>query len=133
MKLETQWIVGFVEGTGCFHVSINPNLEARQSLLPEFSVVQHKKNVQILYALKTYFCCGVVQGDGNVMIYRVRNLNHLTKIIIPFFEKHLLKTKQRIAFQKFRTILLKMERKEYLTVEGFEKIKTLSKDLDANV
>jgi hypothetical protein len=90
-KLDAQWIAGFVDGEGCFHIGITHNKELQKvkQILPEFTVVQHQSDVQILYALKTYFRCGVVRKNhGDRMCYRVRGRAHLRDIIIPFFEEH---------------------------------------------
>lgn len=98
-KLSKDWIVGFVDGEGCFHVGINTNkqMSLGVQVLPEFVVVQHKKDVEILYQIKTFFNCGVVRkNNGDRMCYRVRNISDLSKIIIPFFEKHKLKTSKNI-------------------------------------
>jgi len=134
MNLEPQWIVGFVDGEGCFSVSINqhPEMTIGYQVLPEFVVVQHKRDVQVLYALKKYFRCGVVRKNhGDRMAYRVRSIEHLLNIIIPFFEKHKLKTKKRLDFIKFRRILLLIQRKEHLTKEGIEKIRLIINQMNA--
>jgi len=46
-RLEAKWIVGFTDGEGCFHVSINkiPEMSLGWQVLPEFRIVQHLKNV----------------------------------------------------------------------------------------
>jgi hypothetical protein len=127
-KLEPQWIVGFVDGEGSFHIGITPNRELKkvQQILPEFTVVQHQSDIQILYALKAYFQCGVVRRDnGNRMCYRVRGRGHLRDIILPFFEKHKLKTKKRIQFEKFRDVVLLMCKDQHLLPEGVEKIEKI--------
>ena len=133
MDLEAQWIVGFVDGEGCFHVSVNRHNEVTQGyqVLPEFTVVQHERDVQVLYALKAYFGCGVVRKNhGDRMAYRVRGIEHLTEIIIPFFEKHKLKTKKGVEFQKFRKVLLKMKDGIHLTPEGIEEIRNLKSQMN---
>ncbi len=133
MKLEAQWVVGFVDGEGCFYVGIHPHPEmgAGYQVLPEFTVVQHERDVQVLYALKAFFGCGVVRRNReNRMAYRVRNITHLRERIIPFFEKHPLKTKKRLDFLKFRRILLMMERNEHLTPEGIEKIQAIASTMN---
>ena len=127
-QLESQWVTGFVDGEGCFFVGINKNSKMTTGfqLLPEFVVVQHKNDEQILYALKSFWGFGVVKNNhGDRQCYRVRNFNHLQKQIIPFFEKHKLKTKKNLDFLKFRKILLMMERKEHLTVQGILKIDSM--------
>ncbi len=133
MNLEAQWIVGFVDGEGCFHVSINrhPEMTAQYQVLPEFTVVQHQRDVQILHALKAYFGCGVVRKNhDDRMAYRVRSIEHLIEKIIPFFEKHELKTKKRIDFLKFRRILLRIQSGDHLTPQGIEEIRDIKEQMN---
>ena len=133
MRLEAQWVVGFVDGEGCFYVGINPHpeMQAGYQVLPEFTVVQHERDVQILYALKQFFGCGVVRRNhAERMAYRVRNVQHLRERIVPFFEQHPLKTKKHLDFLKFRRILLLMERGVHLTPEGIEQIKTVASQMN---
>ena len=128
-NLEAQWIVGFVDGEGCFFIGINKHsdMACGYQVLPEFTVVQHEKDVQILYALKKFFGCGVVRSNhADRMAYRVRDISHFTKIIIPFFERHSLKTKKNLDFMKFRKVIMLMDRKEHLTAQGIEKIKEIA-------
>ncbi len=129
MNLDAQWITGFVDGEGCFHVGINEHSDMKvgYQVLPEFTVVQHKRDVQILHALKAYFGCGVVRvNHGDRMAYRVRGVKHLLEHIIPFFVKHPLKSKKRTDFQKFRRILLMMGAGDHLKHEGIERIGEIS-------
>lgn len=133
MKLEAQWIVGFVDGEGCFHVGINPHKEMTTGyqVLPEFTVVQHKRDIKVLHALKSYFGCGVVRTNhGDRMAYRVRGIKHLLEVIIPFFMNHSLKTEKNIDFKKFRHILLEMEKGIHLRGEGVEEIRRLASEMN---
>ncbi len=133
MKLDAQWITGFVDGEGCFHVGINPHEEmtAGFQVLPEFTVVQHERDAQVLFALKAYFGCGVVRTNhGDRMAYRVRGVKHLLERIVPFFVKHPLKTKKNIDFLKFRDVLLVMEAGNHLTSEGVEAIRSIARQMN---
>ena len=128
MKLDAQWIVGFADGEGCFHVGINPHPEmtAGFQVLPEFTVVQHKRDIQVLHALKAFFGCGVVRvNHGDRMAYRVRGIKHLAERIIPFFMHHQLKTSKQIDFLKFRDVLLQMKQEKHLTTQGVEEIRQI--------
>ena len=128
-NLQAQWIVGFVDGEGCFYVGINrhPEMSAGYQILPEFTVVQHKRDIQVLYALKSFFGCGVVRSNhGDRMAYRVRGIKHLNEIIIPFFEKHSLRTKKNLDFIKFRKILFVMKGNGHLTSDGIKKIRSIA-------
>ena len=128
MNLDASWVVGFVDGEGCFHVGINPHADMKTGyqVLPEFTVVQHKRDTQVLHGLKAHFGCGVVRTNhGDRMAYRVRSLDHLLQRIAPFFMKHSLKTKKHVDFLKFRDVLLLMERGEHLNLDGIEKIRRI--------
>lgn len=132
-KLESQWVVGFVDGEGCFFVGINKKttMTVGFQVLPEFIVVQHKRDEQILYALKNFWGVGVVRKNhGDRLCYRVRGLNHLKEKIIPFFEKHSLKTKKKIDFLKFRKILQLIETRNHLTIEGLLKIDSIRLEMN---
>ena len=133
MNLHAEWITGFVDGGGCFYVGINAHAEmsAGYQVLPEFTVVQHERDVQVLYALKAYFGCGVVRmNHGNQMAYRVRKSKDLLEIIVPFFMKHPLKTKKNVDFRKFRSVLLKIEKGVHLTSEGIEEIRNIVSEMN---
>ncbi len=129
MNIDAGWVTGFVDGEGCFHVGINPHpdMKVGYQVLPEFTVVQHERDAQVLHGLKAYFGCGVVRTNhGNRLAYRVRSLEHLLRRIVPFFQKHPLKTKKHVDFQKFRDVLLLMEKGEHLSPDGIEKIRHIA-------
>jgi len=133
MNLDPEWITGFVDGEGCFHVGINPHsdLKAGYQVLPEFTVVQHERDVQLLHALKASFGCGVVRiNHGDRWAYRVRSKEHLLRHIIPFFVKHPLKSKKRVDFEKFRHVLLLMEADQHLTAEGVEEVRRIAAQMN---
>ena len=133
MNLDAQWITGFVDGEGCFHVGINANAEmtAGFQVLPEFTVVQHERYVQVLHALKAFFGCGVVRvNHGDRMAFRVRSKQHLLENIVPFFIEHPLKTKKNVDFQKFRQVLLMMDADRHLTSDGVEEIRSIAKQMN---
>ena len=134
MNLNAQWIVGFVDGEGCFHIGINTNqkMTLGVQVLPEFTVVQHEIDEQVLYALKDYFGCGVVRTNhGTRLAYRVRGHENLLHKIVPFFEKHKLKTRKRVDFEKFRKVVLLMENKEHLNLDGVEKIRQIKQTMNS--
>ena len=129
MKLDAQWVVGFVDGEGCFFVGINPHPEmtAGFQVLPEFMVVQHRRDIQLLHALKAFFGCGVVRVNReDRMAYRVRRLEHLKEKIVPFFEQHPLHSKKRMDFLKFRQVIRLMDQGEHLQPAGIEKIRAIA-------
>ena len=133
MKLVAEWVTGFVDGEGCFHVGISqhPEMSARVQVLPEFTVVQHERDVQLLHALKAFFGCGVVRvNHADRMSFRVRSREHLNKHIVPFFEKHSLRSQKRLDFEKFRQVLRMMDAGDHLTLDGVEAIRRLTAQMN---
>jgi len=64
------------------------------------------------------------------MAYRVRDRQHLTTRIVPFFMRHQLKSKKRQDFDKFRRVLRMMEAGEHLTADGLEQIKEIASQMN---
>lgn len=134
MTLSEDWIVGFVDGEGCFSFSLirNNSLRSGFQIQGEFTVVQHKRDIQLLYKLKDYFKCGSVSvNHGERYHYRVKNLNHFLTIIIPFFEKYPLQTNKRFQLPVFKEICELLYCKKHLTETGFEEVQLLVKKLSA--
>jgi LAGLIDADG endonuclease len=132
-KLNAQWVVGFVDGEGCFFVGIGPDpqMSCQFQVLPEFLVVQHRRDVQLLHALKKFFGCGVVRRNRpDRMAYRVRGLDHLSERIVPFFEQHPLKSKKRVDFARFRKILNLIRQGKHLKAEGIEEIRAIASTMN---
>ena len=124
MELNADWVVGFVDAEGCFHVSINrhPEMTMGYQVLPEFVVVQHSRDRQVLQALKRFFRSGSVrQNHDDRDCLRIRNLNALMEVC-EFFMKHSLKTTKNADFRKFRKIVNLMHQKRHLTRDGLIEI-----------
>ena len=124
MDLSPEWVVGFVDGEGCFYVGIyeNPSLKLGYQVLPEFRVVQHERDIQILYALKRFFRCGVVRRNhGDRWELRIRKLSCLLQVV-DFFERNPLKTKKNVDFKRFARIVKWMNEGKHLTREGLIEI-----------
>lgn len=132
IKLQAQWIVGFVDGDGCFAVYVRTAADCQTplGLQPAFVVTQHRRDLQVLYALKAHFGCGQVYSKGDSTAeWKVQNLKHLLSEIIPFFEKHALKTQKNIEFRRFRDICLLMRDKVHRNPEGLQKCVVLARNL----
>ena len=133
MNLEAQWIVGFTDGEGCFHVGIarHPEMTIGVQVLPEFVIVQHRRDIQVLHAIKRFFGCGIVRSNhADRWCYRVRKLEHLIRVIVPFFEVHSLKTRKQQDFLVFRQVIRLMTDKPHLTEEGLQRIRDLRERLE---
>ena len=135
-RLDGSWISGFTDGEGCFHVSINKiqKMSLGWQVLPEFRIVQHEKDNEVLKKIKNYFGFGDVKINrkdyhGTRKEFRVRGLSNLNKIII-FFRKYPLKTTKSEYFEKFSKIISLMNNKEHLTKNGLDKIANIISEMN---
>ena len=126
-RLDAEWIVGFTDGEGCFHVGFNykPKMSAKWQVLPEFRIVQHKNDEQVLEKIKCSFGFGkITVNNGDRKELRVRG-SDLEKIV-EFFKQHPLQTKKQSSFEKFAEIVDIMRQKRHLSSEGLAEIARLA-------
>ena len=124
MDLDPNWIVGFVDGEGCFHVSVNrhPEMTIGYQVLPEFVVVQHERDIQLLHSMKRFFRGGVVRRNhGDRYCLRVRKLACLVECC-EFFQKYPLRSKKAVDFAIFRGVVQSMVDRKHLTLQGVSDI-----------
>jgi hypothetical protein len=134
-RLKTKgWIVGFVDGEGCFSVSVfkNPTMTVKWQVFPEFVVTQGERSLESLQVLKEFFGCGRRYVNGrydnhteNLYRYCVRSLKELRTIIVPFFQENRLRTAKAQKFDRFVQVLELINNRKHLTLEGLSEIRQL--------
>jgi hypothetical protein len=123
-RLDPRWVAGFVDGEGCFHVSINrhPRMPIGWQVLPEFRIVQHSRDEAILNKLQRFFQAGkVVDNHGSRKELRIRKIHELNNVA-AIFNRYKLMTKKRKDFELFAEVLQCIKRREHLTDQGLAKI-----------
>jgi hypothetical protein len=128
--LEAWWIIGFIDGEGCFSVSIHRNAGAPHGwqLMPVFQAYQHRDHVGVLEELRAFFGCGYIRPKGpasSVLTYAVQDRSDLLDTVIPFFERHPLRVKAH-DFAAFATIVRSLAAKEHRDRSGFERLVQLA-------
>ena len=125
------WIVGFTDGEGCFSISIFKNKTTKRGyqIFPEFVITQGEKSKKSLEIFQKFFNCGNIyinrrHDNHKEHIYRycVRSIEDLRDIIIPFFEKHTLKTEKATDFKLFSKAVQIISAGQHLTQNGFNRI-----------
>jgi hypothetical protein len=127
--LSPDYVAGFIDGEGCFCVSIHPHPSPQR---PErwlfghaFQAYQHRDNVEILEKIRDFFGCGQISTKGPnspVMTYSVYRRIDLVSRIIPFFDARPLISRKQEDFLKFREIVLAMTRNEHRHENGFPRL-----------
>jgi hypothetical protein len=133
--LAAEWVVGFVDGEGCFSIPIFKNRSCRLGwqVQPEFAVVQGERSVSVLHALEKFFGCGVVSVNRRRDNHRqdmwrlsVRRLVDLQERIVPFFEANPLRTAKACNFTSFAAVVAMMSMGDHLRMEGLARIASIA-------
>ena len=120
-RLDPWWIVGFVDGEGCFSVSTfrNKTCSSGKQTLYEFVITQGESSRSAMEAIKEYFGCGHIyinrRNDNHrehLLRYCVRKQADLREIILPFFRKYPLQSAKQTQFERFCSQLLDKESSE---------------------
>jgi len=138
-QLAADWVVGIVDGEGCFCITIALNQPNKLGyiVMPEFVVTQHRREHQILHSLRNFFGCGHVDAlrpiattFRNAIRYRVANRLDLHTKIVPFFDAHNLLTQKHQSFLKWRYSLELMSCGRHLTQQGLAELQTIAADIN---
>ena len=124
------YISGFVDGEGCFTVSISPRptILVGWEVRPSLSVSQNGDRSEVLLEIQRYFGCGTLRPDRSdrTLKWEVRSLPLLLSAVIPHFRQYpLLSGKQR-DFEAFATICGRMSEGRHRSVPGLIEIVRLA-------
>ena len=125
------WLVGFVDGEGCFYVKIKKNsskLGSQVSLV--FSLIQHSSpsggRDEILFnMILKYLGCGVIEKATtrpNEVKYVIYKFGDICNNLIPLFQKYPLQGVKSLNFSDFCKVANLMINKVHLTKEGLPQI-----------
>ena len=102
-------------------------------VLPEFRIVQHQRDEQILHKIKSYFQFGNIKvNHGDRKEFRVRGMKNLNKIV-QFFKDNPLQTKKKNDFELFSKVIEMMNQREHLTEHGIQKIANIVSQMNEKV
>ena len=103
------YISGYVDGEGCFTVSISPRptLLAGWEVRPSLSVSQNGDRAEVLLLIQRYFGCGRIRPDRSdrTVKWETRSLDPIRAAVIPHFERYpMLSGKQRDFAARLRAV-----------------------------
>lgn len=128
MALDPNYIVGFVDGEGCFCITRD---KSSYRLLFEIELRENDK--PILEAIQSTLGCGQIyyleyeryaKWQPHIKL-KVSNFRDIYTKVIPFFKRYPLQAKKRFDFQKFCEVAELFASKEHLTSAGRERIEAI--------
>jgi hypothetical protein len=124
------YILGFVDGEGCFSVSLKRQDTTRfgWAIDPVFHVTQHVRHRAVLEMIQQAMNCGRIiekPGQPDTLQFLVDNRRQLNEKVIPFFDRYNLLVKKG-DFDLFRMVVIGLEKKEHTKLDGFIKLVKLA-------
>jgi hypothetical protein len=124
------YISGYVDGEGCFTVSIapRPTLLVGWEVRPSFSVSQNQDRSEVLHIIQQYFGCGTIRPDRSdrTLKWEIRSLRPLVETVIPHFEAYPLQSGKQQDFLAFADICQRMTSRDHCTPDGLYQIVQLA-------
>ena len=134
-----QWAVGFVDGEGCFSISVvrNSGCLLGWQVQHEFSVTQAATSRSALELLIEVFECGTLienrRHDNHrvpLMRFSVKRRADLITKVIPFFEERPLRTAKQSDFELFSKVVRWMTLGVHLNQSGLARIARVTEQMN---
>lgn len=131
--LNPHYIVGFVDGEGCFSITINKNDDRLPEVRLIFEIELREDDEPILREIQKALDCGNIyrleyeryaKWRPHVKL-KVSNFTDISQKIIPFFKRYPLQAKKSVQFDAFCQAAEIIRSKQHLTNEGIERIQAL--------
>ncbi len=142
--ISPYWLLGFIEGEGCFSINKRNNFRL------DFSLSQSSSNQELLQKIKIYLenlpgTNGNYEGAIGISKVKFNNPNHqpstriettrvpyITNIFIPFLENLTWHSKKRLDFQDWKAILMLKEKGHHLSEQGTKLIELILSQMNKN-
>jgi LAGLIDADG endonuclease len=133
--LNPYWVVGFIDGEGCFHVSVSKNkiMKLGYQVSLEFSITQHVRDRELMNKLVRFFNCGYIINDTTTKIqYRIRDRKQLSENLFLFLDHHSLLTIKLLDYLDFKKVHEMIDKGVHLTPEGLDEIRLIQSTMNRN-
>lgn len=143
--IKIGWVTGFVDGEGCFSIGFvqQPSTGRRRGyttgyqIFPKFVVTQGIKSVSALEGIRDFFGVGKIylnrrhdNHKEHLCNYMVLKRDDLFNVILPFFQKHPLRSAKQQDFEKFAKCMEIMRTNQHLTREGLIEIAQIAQTMN---
>jgi LAGLIDADG DNA endonuclease family protein len=128
------YITGYVDGEGCFTVSISPRakLLVGWEVRPSLSVSQNGDRAEVLQLIQSVFGCGSIRPDRSdkTLKWETRRLEDLLDRVIPHFERYPLLSGKRRDFARLAAVCRLMAVGAHRTKPGLVEIVELAREMN---
>jgi hypothetical protein len=131
--ITADYIVGLTDGEGCFYINVRPPDSkypgSKTGVETHFYIKLREDDLSLLKSVKSFFRCGAVyyqkeKRKNHTPCYRFEINSHkdIQEVLIPFFDKHPLKSEKRKNYLIFRKIAMIVRNNDYKKDGSLKKI-----------
>ena len=122
------WIVGFIDGEGCFYFYIGKQTKTTIQLQASLEIAQNTHDILVLEKIKEYLGCGRIKSKdengskSNISRLIISNPIDIKTKIIPIFDSYTLRTEKLLDYEDWKKLIdmkyKKLQRMEMRTVSS---------------
>jgi len=139
MKLPGDYIAGFIDGEGCFTITISKHASKKLGVDARlhFQIEVRSDDLEIIQSIQETLNCGRIYhlsyeryGWNPHVELKISSFREITDKLIPFLAKYPLRAKKKHSYHCFLQAVEIFEKKEHLTLEGIEKLKAIRQNMN---
>ena len=126
-------LIIFTQSDGSFVISYTiskSEIPIRPVLV--FNLTQSNLDYDLFIEIKKYLGIGKVYNNKQNVTFVVKSINEIVEVLLPLFDKHLLRGSKLTGYNIFKTVVLMVKDKKHLTLEGVIQILNLSYFMNKN-
>ena len=138
--ITADYIVGLTDGEGCFYINVRPSdmryQGSKTGIETHFYIKLREDDLSLLNQVKNFFRCGAVyyqkeKRKNHSACYRfeINSQKDIQEVLIPFFDKHPLKSEKRKNYLIFRKIAMIVRNGNYKESGSLRKILNLKSQM----
>ena len=113
--ITADYIVGLTDGEGCFYINVRPPDKrfkgSKAGVETHFYIKLREDDFPLINEVKNFFKCGAVyfqkekrKNHSPCYRFEINSQKDIQEVLIPFFDKHPLKSKKKENYLIFRKI-----------------------------
>ena len=139
MVLKPWYVVGLIEGEGCFCITLSKHKTNKTGFDPRllFEIEMIIEDKPLLTKLQEFFGCGhiyilnyVRYGWRPHVKYAIKNQKHIEEILVPFFKRYNLQGKKKKDFDYFCQACEIFKRGQHKTIEGVKRLRIIQSKMN---
>jgi hypothetical protein len=140
--ITADYIIGLTDGEGCFYINVRPPDKryrgSKVGVETHFYIKLREDDLSLLKQVKSFFKCGEVyfqkekrKNHSPCYRFEINSQKDIWEVVIPFFDKHPLRSNKKKNYLIFREIALIIRNGNYKEDENLEKIRKLKSQMNS--